>query len=174
MAQLSPSLSFPFTDYPLSWTANKGEGTVTSQTATWQDSRSIVPWDEFGQNIKQAFCPELGQADFSNVTLACEDGHFIQAHKIVLSPGSLFFSDILLRTKHQHPFIYLKGKKKDKLKNIIDFIYAGESTVAKENLDEFLEVAQELKVKGLETKYEVLIDAWLKDQKSNILTDRDF
>ena len=65
----------------------------------------------------------------------------------------------MLRTKHQHPFIYLKGKKKDKLKNIIDFIYAGESTVAKENLDEFLEVAQELKVKGLETKYEVLIDA---------------
>jgi len=107
-------------------------------------------WDEFGENIKQSFSSELEKRNFSDVTLACEDGQYIQAHKIVLSSGSLFFSDILLRTKHPQPFIYLKGMMKDKLKNIIDFLYTGESTVEKENLDDFLKISQELKVKGLE------------------------
>ena len=91
---------------------------------------------------------------YSDVTLACEDDQEIEAHKIVLACGSTFFKDIFVKTKHPNPFIYLKGVKKDELQNIIDFMYIGEVSIVKEQLERFLEIAQHFKIKGLEKKEE--------------------
>ena len=35
-----------------------------------------------------------------DVTLATDDGQHIQAHKLILSAGSSFFSDIFLKSNH--------------------------------------------------------------------------
>merc|ERR1712096_324891 len=81
-------------------------------------------------------------------------GHQIQAHKIILSAGSRFFSNILGKTKHPSPFIYLKEIKSVELEHVIDFLYNGEAYIAQEELNSFLETAQELQIKGLQSKKE--------------------
>ena len=53
------------------------------------------------------------------------------------------------RNPHQHPLLYLKGVKHSELLAVLNFMYMGEVNVAQEELNSFLSVAEELKVKGL-------------------------
>ena len=83
------------------------------------------------------------------MTLACEDGTQVEAHKVILASSSPFFMEILKRNKHPHPLIYMRGIKAEALTAIVDFLYFGEANVVQENLDAFLALAEELKLKGL-------------------------
>jgi len=105
-------------------------------------------WNDFESNIATAFCELRDNKDFFDVTLACEDGQ-IQAHKVILSACSPFFRTVLRRNPHQHPLIYLKGVSFRDLKFVLNFMYHGEVNVAQEELNSFLALAEELKVKGL-------------------------
>jgi len=86
--------------------------------------------------------------DFFDVTLACDDEQ-IQAHKVILSACSPFFRNVLRRNPHQHPLLYLKGVKYTDLQSVLNFMYHGEVNVAQEELNSFLAVAEDLRVKGL-------------------------
>jgi len=105
-------------------------------------------WTDFENNISGAFQELRHAEDFFDVTLACEDEQ-IQAHKVILSACSPFFRSILKRNKHQHPLLYLKGVKHTDLVAVLDFMYQGEVNVAQEELNTFLAVAEDLRVKGL-------------------------
>ena len=87
--------------------------------------------------------------EFADVTLACEDGQQVEAHKVILATSSPFFQNVLTKNKHSHPLIYMKGAKFEDLLAIVDFLYFGEANVFQENLDAFLSLAEELKLKGL-------------------------
>ena len=52
-------------------------------------------------------------------------------------------------SSHPNPLIYLRGISTLDMMYILDFIYQGEVSVAHEELDKFLEVAETLKIKGL-------------------------
>ena len=52
---------------------------------------------------------------------------------------------------HPNPFIYLKGLNRIDLEHVIDFLYNGEAYVAQGELNKFLDTAQELQVKGLQS-----------------------
>ena len=56
---------------------------------------------------------------------------------------------ILQEIKHPQPLIYLKGFQSKYFVSILDFLYFGEANVYQENLDSFLAIADELKLKGL-------------------------
>merc|ERR1712098_418613 len=86
--------------------------------------------------------------DFFDVTLVCEEEQ-LQAHKVIISACSPFFRNILQRNPHQHPLVYLKGVKYAELQSVLNFMYHGEANIAQEDLNSFLAVAEELKVKGL-------------------------
>ena len=83
------------------------------------------------------------------MTLSCEDDKQVEAHKFILAASSPFFKDILKRNRHPHPLIYMRGLKSEDLVAIIDFLYFGEANVFQENLDSFLALAEELRLKGL-------------------------
>ena len=51
------------------------------------------------------------------------------------------------RTNHPHPMLYLKGVVGKDLMGILNFLYRGETKVAEQDLNSFLSVAEELKVK---------------------------
>jgi len=68
---------------------------------------------------------------------------------VILSACSPFFRTILRRNRHEHPLLYLKGVKYADLVSVLNFMYHGEVNVAQEELNSFLAVAEELKVKGL-------------------------
>lgn len=105
-----------------------------------------VGWSEFETNMGRAF-REL-RNDFLDVTLGCEDVH-IQAHKVILSASSTFFRSVFRNNPHSHPLLYLLGINKTSLRYVVDFMYHGEVSIAKDDLGTFLDVAQQLGVKGL-------------------------
>ena len=108
-----------------------------------------LQWNDFQDNIKGAFRNMREDNDFADVTLACEDGQQVEAHKVILAASSPFFQKLLGRNKHPHPLIYMRGMKSDDLLAIMDFLYCGEANVFQENLDSFLAIAEELQLKGL-------------------------
>ena len=108
-----------------------------------------LQWNDFRANVHSAFGKLRDDKEFTDVTLACEDGQKLEAHKVILAASSPFFEKILQNSKHPHPLIYLRGFQSKDLVAILDFLYFGEANVFQENLDSFLAIAEELKLKGL-------------------------
>ena len=108
-----------------------------------------LKWNDFQENVNTAFGNLRKDTEFADVTLASEDGEQIEAHKIVLASSSPFFKNLLKKNNHPHPIIYMKGVKFDHLSAIVDFLYFGETRIFQENLENFLALAEELKLKGL-------------------------
>ena len=139
-----------------------------------------LQWNDFQDNIKSAFGDLREDNDFADVTLACEDGEQVEAHKVILAASSPFFQRLLGRNKHPHPLIYMRGVKSDDLLAIVDFLYCGEANVFQENLDSFLAIAEELQLKGLmgKTKNERVQDFEEKEKPQPFLpvtsSDRTF
>ena len=113
------------------------------------DEKLCLKWNEFQEIAVSAFGTLREDKEFSDVTLACEDGQQVEAHKVILASTSPFFLNLLRRNKHPHPLIYMRGLKSEDLVAMIDFLYFGEASVYQENLDSFLAVAEELQLKGL-------------------------
>ena len=105
--------------------------------------------NDFKANISDAFVSLRKDTDFTDVTLVCEDGYQCVAHKVILASSSPFFRNLLTRNNHAQPLIYMKGVKSNDLNAIIDFLYYGEANIYQENLNSFLQIADELKLKGL-------------------------
>merc|ERR1711892_1512219 len=105
-------------------------------------------WNDFESNISSSFSELRDDKDFFDVTLSCDDEQ-IQAHKLIISACSPFFRNVLRRNPHQNPLLYLKGVRFNDLQAVLNFMYHGEVNVAQEDLNSFLAVAEDLKVKGL-------------------------
>jgi len=112
------------------------------------NEKFCLRWNDFGNNVSSAFRELRDDKDFFDVTLACDDDQ-TQAHKVILSACSPFFRNILRRNPHQNPLLYLKGVRFTDLKSVLNFIYNGEVNVAQEELNSFLSVAEDLRIKGL-------------------------
>ena len=119
-----------------------------------------LQWNDFKENVNSAFGRLRDDTEFTDVTLACEDGQQMEAHKVILAASSPFFEKILQRNKHPHPLIYLRGFQSKDLHAILDFLYLGKANVFQENLDSFLAIAEQLKLKGLsgQTSSDVVIE----------------
>jgi len=118
---------------------------------TTSKEKFCLKWNDFESNISEAFRELREDKDFFDVTLACDDDQ-IQAHKVILSACSPFFRKVLRRNKHEHPLLYLKGVKYVDLVSVLSFMYHGEVDISQDDLNTFLAVAQDLKVKGLTEK----------------------
>ena len=106
-------------------------------------------WNDFQENVNTAFSALRNDSDFTDVTLVCQDGYQVDAHKVILTASSPFFQKLLKKNKHAHPLIYMRGMNEEELVSIIDFLYYGEANIYQENLDSFLNIANELELKGL-------------------------
>ena len=111
-----------------------------------------LQWNDFKENAIGSLGSLKDDNDFLDVTLACEDGKQVEAHKVILAISSPFFQNLLKINKHPHPLIYLRGVKSKDLLAIVDFLYFGEANVYQEDLDSFLAIAEELQLKGLRGK----------------------
>ena len=114
-----------------------------------------LKWNDFQENVNTAFGRLREGTEFVDVTLACEDGQQVEAHKVILAASSPFFDNLLKKNRHPHPLIFMKGVKFEDLLAIVDFLYCGEANVYQENLDSFLCIAEDLKLKGLTGQQDV-------------------
>ena len=94
-----------------------------------------LQWNDFKVNVSTTFGELREDKDLTDVTLACEDGSQVEAHKVILAASSPFFMDILKRNKHPHPLIYMRGVTGSNLEAMVDFVYRGEADIFQENLD---------------------------------------
>ena len=118
------------------------------------DEKLCLQWNEFRDNASSSFRDLRDDKDFTDVTLACEDGQQVEAHKVVLISSSPFFLNMLKKNKHSHPLVYMRGLKYENLLSLVDFLYLGEANVHQDNLDSFLAIAEELRLKGLDKREE--------------------
>ena len=111
--------------------------------------RFSLKWNDFQSVVSQSFSVLRREEDFYDVTLVSDDQTQIPAHKLVLSASSNFFKSILKRNSHSHPLLYLSGVDSKSLGFVLDYIYQGEVQIYQHDLDNFLEIAQKLKIEGL-------------------------
>ena len=116
---------------------------------TMSSSQVHVKSNDFKENASAAFASLREDKDFTDVTLACEDGQQVEAHKVVLTTSSPFFQALLKRNQHPHPLIFMRNISSENLGAIMDFLYLGEANLGEESLESFLNIASELQIKGL-------------------------
>ena len=87
----------------------------------------FLQWNDFRDNVSSAFKDLRDDKEFTNVTLACEDGQQVEVHKVVLIASSPFFLNLLKKNKHPHPLVFMKGVQYDDLVSMVDFLYNGEA-----------------------------------------------
>jgi len=126
-----------------------GESVQDTQTMYREEEKLCLKWNDFQENAISAFGTLREDREFADVTLACEDGQQVEAHKVILASSSPFFLNLLKMNKHPHPLIYMRGMKSEDLLAMVDFLYYGEANINQENLESFLAVAEELQLKGL-------------------------
>ena len=114
------------------------------------EDKLCLKWNDFQESISSSFGKLREENNFSDVTLVCDDGEQIDSHKVILAAFSPFFAKLLERNDHPYPLIYMRGIKKVDLGAVIDFLYFGEANILQKNLEPFLAIAQDLKVKGLQ------------------------
>lgn len=111
-------------------------------------SEYCLRWNNHRPNLVTVFSELLTTEALVDVTLAT-DGHYIHAHKLVLSACSVYFKDLFGANPCKHPIVILKDIRIDDLKTVIDFIYRGEVNVAQDRLPDVLRTAESLRIKGL-------------------------
>ena len=90
-------------------------------------------------------------SDYNDVTLISNDNQVFQAHRIILGPSSPYFATAFKQVSHSYPTIILRGVSGVTLSALINFIYKGVTEVDEGLLDEFLNSANDLEIRGLET-----------------------
>ena len=110
-----------------------------------------LSWNLFEENIKESLRELREEKDYFDVTLACEGDFQVDAHKIVLSMGSLFFRDIFKKSRNKNTFVFLKGLNQSQLENLLNFLYNGETKMERDDLSGFFKISKELHIMGLES-----------------------
>ncbi|CAH1994410.1 unnamed protein product [Acanthoscelides obtectus] len=106
-------------------------------------------WNTHHTNMQTTFPSLLLKEQYVDATLVA-DGQTIKCHRVILSSCSPYFEDVLSSiSPYQHPVLFMKDVPFWTLRAVCDFMYAGEVNVAQNKLEEFLAVADNLKIKGL-------------------------
>nr|ACO15534.1 Broad-complex core protein isoform 6 [Caligus clemensi] len=107
-------------------------------------------WNNYESNFKESFSELRRSEELFDITLATES-HSLRAHKVILSSCSPLFRHLIqsVPSGSRHPLLFLRGIDFKYLESLIDFVYDGEIRLIQEDLDGFLKLAQELKIKGL-------------------------
>ena len=108
-----------------------------------------LKWGDFSENARSTLKEEQIIKDFTDITLVCEDGTQIEAHKLVLARGSTLFWKILRLKNGPSSIFYMKGIKGNQLDSVVSFLYNGEVEIEQDDLNDFLTMAEDFQLKGL-------------------------
>ena len=108
-----------------------------------------LKWDDFQTSINSSLGHMRKDGDFADVTLTCDGDQKIEAHKVILAASSGFFSKVLNGNLNHHPLLYMRGMTLNQLNAVVDFLYHGEVNIYEDNIEEFLILAEELQLRGL-------------------------
>ena len=104
-------------------------------------------WHSYSDHLRVMMKEMMTSGDFADVTLVCDDKIKIRVHKNILAACSPVFKDIF--QIENSSIIYLKGINSSEMESILEFIYLGEATAYQEQIENILDVARSLEIKGL-------------------------
>ena len=113
-----------------------------------------LQWNDFMSTVSKSFSQLRKEEDFYDVTLVSDDEEHISAHKVMLAASSSFFKNILRKSTHSNPLLYLNGIRSKELNFILDYIYNGEVEMYQTDIDDFINAAQKLRIEGLDPQVE--------------------
>ncbi|KAG7155351.1 uncharacterized protein LOC121855124 isoform X2 [Homarus americanus] len=113
-------------------------------------SQYCLRWNNHRNNLLAAFDQLLHVEAFTDVTLACEEGVTLHAHRLVLAACSSYFQSLFVNAcAANHPIVVLKDVRACDMRALLEYMYRGEVNVEHDALQGLLKVAESLKVKGL-------------------------
>lgn len=131
---------------PTSAVSGNGNGQSTRPLRLRRVNHSDEIISGFGRLLKTE--------SMTDVTLSCQSGLNIRAHRVILSTFSPYFKAIFesqpfSEAPWHYPVIVMKDYGYSELKAIIEFIYKGEVSVPRDRLASVLQAAKALEVSGL-------------------------
>ena len=137
-----------------------------------------LKWSDFQQHIVSSYQDFREDSDFYDVTLVSEGNQEIEAHRIILTACSPFFRRVLRGNKNSHPMIFMRGVNAINLAAVVDFIYYGEVNIYQRDLDGFLALATDLKLKGLESSQtntlETVLNSKFESHEESVIFNKNF
>ena len=86
---------------------------------------------------------------FTDIVLAVDDGRSLPCHRVILAACSPYFRKIFIDSGGSERHIVMKDVKLHVMRAILEYMYSGEVSINYDELDEVLQLADLLKVKGL-------------------------
>ena len=108
-----------------------------------------LAWSQFQSSTVEAVSNLFASELLTDVTLVCEDEIPIKAHRFVLCSNSQIFLKFLSFSDQTNPLIYLPSVSQQNMLSLLKFMYRGQVAVPQDSLESFLEVGNQLKVRGL-------------------------
>ena len=78
--------------------------------------------DSYPDQVKKVLQRLLKSAEFTDVTLVCDDKKIFKTHKFVLSAYSPVFKSIINNAVENNPIIYLRGINHVEMGSILEFM----------------------------------------------------
>ncbi|XP_011145597.1 transcription factor Ken isoform X1 [Harpegnathos saltator] len=82
-----------------------------------------------------------------DVTLACDDGSIVKAHRVVLAAASPLLASLLRNPALDH-VVHLSGVRKTQLNHLLEFLYNGEALIPSTELIPLKELFELLQIKS--------------------------
>ena len=83
------------------------------------DEQFCLRWNDFQDSLLTTLQDLRAEEDFVDVTLVCDNGEQIPAHKLILSACSDFFRTLLKRNPAPNPVIVLWDMGVEDIRNIL-------------------------------------------------------
>ena len=109
-----------------------------------------LKWPNHFQHLKSMITIMFKSIDSTtDVTLVCDDGKEINAHKVVLCASSNFLNNAISRNENLKK-VSLKGIQHQEMKSILEFMYLGVVKVSQDKINEWIYAAKILEVHEFE------------------------
>jgi hypothetical protein len=131
-------------------------------TTSAREENYSLRWNNHQSHILESFDALLQQNSLVDVTLVCAD-RSLRAHKVVLSACSPFFERVFNDTPCKHPTIVLKDYRGWLVQAIVDFMYRGEIAVPQDRLNQLIQAAESLQIRGLVTAVPTAVESGDRD-----------
>ena len=110
-----------------------------------------LSWETYTDHLKSMLQDMMNETELTDVTLVSDDMKQLRAHKVILSASSPVFKS-MIGSLPSNSMIYLRGIQNQELQAMLEFLYLGKSSLEKERVNEFLKVASDLQIVGLQQK----------------------
>lgn len=108
-----------------------------------------LKWSNYQAHVMGLLVQLLEAESLVDVTLCSSTGDKLRAHKVVLCAASSYFEEIFCGVSEDHLVVILSDVETHVLRSILYFVYHGELNVDATQLNDVLQVAATLQIRGL-------------------------